>query len=162
VSVTHNEVASQYERGLGLLLQLALVLHHDLAQSLARDGLTVSRVRVLWELRARGPVLQRELADALDVAPRTMTGIVDGLVATDFVTRQPHPTDRRAALVTLTPRGEATIAAMEADQARFVEILFGGMSEERLACLIDGLEEVLARLRQHGLQLPSASEEESA
>lgn len=153
--MAHNEAASQCERGLGLLLELALVLHHDLAQSLARDGLTVSRVRVLWELRARGPVLQRELADALDVTPRTMTGIVDGLVATGLVTRQPHPTDRRATLVTLTPRGEATTAGMEADQAQFVEILFGGMSEDRLAGLIDGLEEILSRLRRHGLRMPS-------
>jgi DNA-binding MarR family transcriptional regulator len=113
---------------------------------------------VLWELRSRGPVLQRELAEALDVAPRTMTGIVDGLVATGFVTRQPHPTDRRATLVTLTPHGEATTAAMAADQAQFVEILFGGMSEQRLTCLLDGVEAVLARLRQHGLRLPAPSE----
>jgi DNA-binding MarR family transcriptional regulator len=157
--MAHSEVASQsWERGLGLLLQLALVLHHDLAQSLARDGLTISRVRVLWELRSRGPVLQRELAEALEVTPRTMTGIVDGLVSTGFVTRQPHPTDRRATLVTLTAQGEASGSAMESDQARFVEILFGGMSEERLAGLLDGLEEVLARLRQHGLRLPEPSE----
>lgn len=156
--MAHNEDASQYERGLGLLLQLTLVLHHDLAQSLARDGLTVSRVRVLWELRARGPVRQRELAEALDVTPRTITGIVDGLVATGFVTRQPHPTDRRATLVTFTPQGEATVRAMESDQAQFVQILFGGMDETRLRCLIDGLEEILSRLQQHGLQLPDPSE----
>jgi DNA-binding MarR family transcriptional regulator len=156
--VPHSEVTSQYERGLGLLLQLALVLHHDLAQSLARDGLTVSRVRVLWELRSRGPVLQRELAEALDVTARTVTGIVDGLVATGFVTRQPHPTDRRATLVTLTPHGEATASAMESGQTQFVEILFGGMDEKRLACLIDGLEEILSRLQQHGLSLPEPSE----
>jgi DNA-binding MarR family transcriptional regulator len=156
--VPHNELTSQYERGLGLLLQVALVLHHDLAQSLARDGLTISRVRVLWELRSRGPVLQRELAEALDVTPRTMTGIVDGLVTTGFVTRQPHPTDRRATLVTLTPHGEATVGAMESDQAQFVEILFGGMGERRLTCFVDGLEEILSRLRQHGLRPPEPSE----
>ncbi|WP_425595328.1 MarR family transcriptional regulator, partial [Pseudonocardia thermophila] len=75
-SFTHNDAPSRYGRGLGLLLQLTLVLHHDLAQSLQRDGLTVSRVRVLWELRSRGPMRQRELAEALDVTPRTMTGIV--------------------------------------------------------------------------------------
>lgn len=156
--MAHNDAPSQYERGLGLLLQLALVLHHDLAQSLQRDGLTVARVRVLWELRSRGPVLQRELAEALDVTPRTMTGIVDGLVATGLVTRQPHPTDRRATLVTLTAHGEATTSAIEADQAQFVQILFGGMDEARLQCLIDGLEEILSRLRQHGLRLPPPSE----
>jgi DNA-binding MarR family transcriptional regulator len=151
-------VPSQYARGLGLLLALALVLHHDLAQSLASAGLTVPRVRVLWELRSRGPVRQRELAEALDVTPRTMTGIIDGLVATGFVTREPHPKDRRATLVTLTAHGEATAGAMESDQAKFVEVLFGGMGEARLTCLLDGLEEILARLRQHGLRLPEPTE----
>jgi DNA-binding MarR family transcriptional regulator len=154
----HSEVASLYERGLGLLLQLSLVLHHDLTQSLARDGLTVARTHVLWELRAQGPSLQRALAAALGVTPRTMTGLVDGLEATGFVTRQPHPSDRRATLVTLTPQGEAAMASMEKDQARFVEILFGGMSATRLRHLVEGLDEILSRLREHGLRLPEPQE----
>ncbi len=154
----HSEVTAQYERGLGLLLQVALVLHHDLTQSLSRDGLTVSRAHVLWHLRSNGPSLQRALAEALGVTPRTMTGLIDGLVATGFVTRQPHPSDRRAALVTLTPHGETTMAAMAQDQAAFVEILFGGMSATRLRHLLDGLDEILSRLREHGLRLPVPSE----
>lgn len=32
------------------------------------------------------------------------------------------------------------------------------MDEARLQCLIDGLEEILFRLRQHGLRLPPPSE----
>jgi len=40
----------------------------------------------------------------LHVAPRTITALFDGLVATGFVTREPHPSDRHAALVTLTER----------------------------------------------------------
>ncbi len=145
------------ERGLGLLLQLALVLHHDMTSSLARDGLTPARARVLWELRARGPLRQRELAETLQVAPRTVTGLIDGLVATGFVTREPHPTDRRATLVTMTEQATATVAAMERDQGQFLAILFGGMPADRLACLLDGIEEILARLRSHGVDLPEAT-----
>ncbi len=154
----HSEVGSQYERGLGLLLELALVLNHDMTQSLARDGLTPSRVRLLWEVRSRGPSLQRALAEARGVSARTVTGLVDGLVATGFVTRHPHPSDRRATQVTLTAHGEAILAAMERDQATFVEILFGGMSDTRLRHLLAGLEEILSRLRQHGVALPPPSE----
>lgn len=154
----HSEVPSLYERGLGLLLELTLVLHHDLTVNLARDGLTPSRVRVLWELRSRGPSVQRVLAEALGVTPRTMTGLVDGLVAAGIVTREPHPTDRRATLVSLTAQGSATIDAMERDQAQFVELLFGGMSDRRLRGLVDGLEDVLGRLRAHGLTVPPPSE----
>ena len=156
--MAHSELGSQYERGLGLLLEMALVLNHDMTQSLAQDGLTPSRVRLLWEVRSHGPSLQRALAEALGVSARTVTGLVDGLVTTGFVTREPHPSDRRATQVTLTEHGEATLAAMERDQAVFVEILFGGMSETRLRHLLAGLEEILSRLRQHGVALPPPSE----
>ncbi len=144
----------RYEQGLGLLVQLALMLNHDMAQSFARDGLTMSRARVLWELRSRGPSVQRTLADALDVTARTMSGLIDGLVSTGFVTRESHPSDRRATLVTFTPHGAATVASMDRDQEQFVQILFGGMPDDRLDCLIEGVTEIVSRLQAHGVDLP--------
>ena len=128
-----------------------------MTQSLALDGLTPARARVLWELRAHGPMLQRALAETFRIAPRTVTGLIDGLVATGFVTREPHPTDRRAALVTMTEQGAATVAAMERDQGQFLDILFGGMPADRLASLLDGIEDILARLRSHGVDLPETT-----
>src|SRR5213592_1869533 len=98
--------------GLDRILELVVLVNHDMTRSLAQDGLTGSRVRVLWELRQREPPTQRELADALGVTARTITGLIDGLVATGFVTREPHPTDRRATLVKLTGHGAGTLAAM--------------------------------------------------
>jgi len=151
-------VTQRQELALGRLLELVVLLNQDMTQSLATIDLTTSRTTVLWELRQRGPTKQNVLAEALKVSPRTMTGLIDGLVATGFVTREPHPKDRRATLVTLTAHGEATAGVMETDQAQFVEILFGGMGEARLTCLFDGLEEILARLRQHGLRLPEPTE----
>ena len=154
--------AERHEQGLGLLVQLALVLNHDMTQSLARDGLTVSRVRVLWELRSRGPSVQRTLADALGVTARTMTGLIDGLVAGGFVTRESHPTDRRATLVTFTRHGAATVASIDRDQDEFVQILFGGMPDERLECLIAGIGDIVSRLQAHGVDLPAPDTEPAA
>ena len=142
----------RYEAALGRMLELALLLNEDMTRSLGRLGLTVSRTHVLWVLRQRGPTLQRVLADDLKVTARTMTGLIDGLVATGFVTREPHPTDRRAALVTFTPHGLATMAAMERDQQEFVAILFGGMPAERFDGLVAGLDDVVARLREYGMR----------
>jgi DNA-binding MarR family transcriptional regulator len=144
-------VENRHNEALGRMLELVVLLNEDMTQSLARDGLTVSRVGVLWELRRRGPTVQRALADALKVSARTITGLVDGLVATGFVTREPHPTDRRATLVTFTEHGADTVAAMERDQAQFVEILFGGMPDARFDCFVAGLGEILSRLREQGL-----------
>jgi DNA-binding MarR family transcriptional regulator len=144
-------MTQRQELALGRLLELVMLLNQDMTQSLASIGLTTSRTTVLWQLRQRGPTKQNVLADAMKVSPRTMTGLIDGLVATGFVTREPHPTDRRASLVTFTGHGTATIEAMERDQQQFVGILFGGMSTRQFDCFLGGLEQILARLREHGL-----------
>jgi len=134
---------------LGRILELVILVNRDMTQSLARDGLTVSRAHVLWELQQRGPLTQRSLADALSVSARNVTGLIDGLSASGFVTREAHPTDRRATLVTFTERGAATAAAMDRGQEEFARILFAGMPDERVDSLVDLVGELLARLREH-------------
>jgi DNA-binding MarR family transcriptional regulator len=129
------------------ILELVVLLNEDMTRSLARDDLTVSRAHVLWELGRRGPSTQRVLADALDVSARTVTGLVDGLAATGFVTREPHPTDRRATLVTFTERGAATAAALDSGHRGLAELLFAGMPADRFEHFVAGLGEILARLR---------------
>ncbi|MGH9251686.1 MAG: MarR family winged helix-turn-helix transcriptional regulator, partial [Acidimicrobiales bacterium] len=70
------------------VFELTVLLHDDMTASLARDGLTTSRAHLLWELRQLGPTTQTTLADALGVSARNVTGLVDGLVAGGFVTRE--------------------------------------------------------------------------
>jgi DNA-binding MarR family transcriptional regulator len=138
----------QYVAALDRVLELAVLVNDDMTRTLARDGLTTARAHLLWELHQHGPTTQRELADALRVSPRNVTGLVDALVSTGFVTRQPHPHDRRATLVAFTDRGAATATALADGQREFAELLFAEMSPERFAGFVTGLDEVLGRLRQ--------------
>jgi DNA-binding MarR family transcriptional regulator len=144
-------IDERHRIALDRVLELVVLLNHDMTHGLARDGLTTSRAHVLWELRRRGPSTQRVLADALGVSARTVTGLVDGLEATGFVNREPHPTDRRAILVTPTPLADKTVSALETEQAGFARLLFADMSDARLDCFTAGLGEVLARLREQGI-----------
>ena len=128
-----------------------MLLNNDMTQSLARDGLTVSRAHVIWELRQHGSMTQRALADALRVSARNITGLVDGLVATGFVTREPHPTDRRATLVSFTAHGATTAQQLERGQREFAALLFAGMPAAQLETFVDTLGEILDRLRGAGL-----------
>jgi DNA-binding MarR family transcriptional regulator len=139
---------AQHGMALGQVLELAVLMNDDMTRSLARDGLTVPRAHLLWELHHRGPSTQRVLAEALDVSPRNITGLVDGLVATGFVTRAPHPTDRRATLVSFTDHGARTAKAMDEGRERLAEQLFSGMSDKQFDGLVEGLSAVLARLTQ--------------
>ncbi len=133
---------------LGLVLELAVLLNDDMTQSLARDGLTVARAHLLWELHRRGPSTQRILAEALGVSPRNITGLVDALVTTGFVTRAPHPKDRRATLVSFTEHGARTARKLDQGREQLAELLFARMSDTQFDGLVEGLRVVLARLQE--------------
>ena len=130
------------------LLEVVVLLSDDMTRSLARDGLTVPRATLVWLIHHHGPSTQRALADAMKVTPRNVTGLVDGLEATGFVTREPHPTDRRATLVSLTERGAAILEELAEGHRELARQLFGDLSPAQLAAFGDGLAHVTGRLRE--------------
>jgi DNA-binding MarR family transcriptional regulator len=129
------------------VLELNVLLNSDMTAWMSREGLTPSRAHLLWELHHRGSSTQRVLAEAMGVSARNVTGLVDALVSTSFVTREPHPTDRRAALVSLTRHGSTVVTAMAEGHVELAEVLFGGLSDEAFACFTAALDEVVNRLR---------------
>jgi DNA-binding MarR family transcriptional regulator len=139
--------SERWEATLDRILELTVLLGRDMADFLAREGLTESRVHLLWQLQQRGPCTQRTLAADLGVTPRTITALVDGLVATGFVTREPHPSDRRATLVTFTEHGQATARALLDDHRRLARQLFAAMPDDVFDSFDTGLLQVVTRLR---------------
>lgn len=110
--------------------ELVVLMGDDLHRGLAHLGLTPARATVVWELQRQGPITQRALATHLEVSPRNVTGLVDALVQNGFVTREPHPTDRRAILVTLTDHGREIGAGLVAGHAELAGQLFDGLPAE--------------------------------
>jgi DNA-binding MarR family transcriptional regulator len=92
-----------------------LVLDHDrkAAVSEALGGLSFARIRALRRL-APEPLTLRALAALLAADPPYVTLMVDDLEKRGLVERRPHPDDRRAKLVSLTPAGRAAAARAEA------------------------------------------------
>ena len=140
--------AERWEAALDRVLELTVLLGRDMTDSLAREGLTDSRAHLLWQLQQRGPCTQRTLAADLHVTPRTITALVDGLVATGFVTREPHPSDRRAALVTFTERGRATARALVDSHRRLARQLFAGLPDDAFGSFDAGLRHVIKEFRR--------------
>jgi DNA-binding MarR family transcriptional regulator len=136
------------DEALSRTLELAVLVNEDMDRALAADDLTRSRAHALWELHHRGPVPQRVLADALDMSARNITGIVDALVATGFVTREPHPTDRRATLVTPTEKGRRTAIAMVRGRHELAGALFAQIPPELFAAYVEALDTILTRFKE--------------
>jgi DNA-binding MarR family transcriptional regulator len=137
----------RWEATLDRVLELTVLLSQDMAESLAREGLTESRAHLVWQLQQRGPCTQATLAADLHVTPRTITALVDGLVATGFVTREPHPSDRRATLVTFTERGRATAQALADGHRRLARQLFADLPGDVFDSFDAGLLHVIAQFR---------------
>jgi len=137
----------RFRTTLDRVLELTILLGDDMTREFQRRGLTQARTQLLWALGDGGPSTQRALADALGVSARNVTGLVDGLVQTGFVTREPHPTDRRATLVTPTELGTETVTQLRRDYAELAELLFGGLSTPRFDAFASALDDVVAALR---------------
>lgn len=141
-----TDSTDRHRTALDRVLALNALLTADLARFEAEHGLTGPRVHLLWELGRSGPCTQRDLASALEVSPRNVTGLVDGLTATGHVTREPHPGDRRATLVTLTPAGERFVGDLRTSHDDLARQLFGDLPPARLDAFVEVLDETVARV----------------
>lgn len=130
------------------LLLVTRLLAEDTARFEREHDLTGPRVHLLWQLGEEGPVRQGALAPALGVTPRHITGLVDDLVAGGYVRRDPHPSDRRALVVSLTPAGERFVAELQRSHEELAGQLFGEVPSVRRGALAAELDALAARLSE--------------
>lgn len=128
----------------------------DLMQaSLTERGLTTARAEVLLVLHHHDePLVQRELSQALHCTPRHVTALVDALEDGGWVTRGPHPTDRRATLITLTDRGATAAGRMDAERHEAAHALFGQIAGSDLAGFVHVADHLLHNLTRPGAATP--------
>jgi len=129
------------------LFDLAVVLGELMNRRLAAHGLTPALAEVVWLLHHGGPRTQRELSQALKCTPRNVTGLVDSLEAAGFVARSPHPTDRRATIVSLTRHGARLATDWHRDRDDGTAHLLGDTSAAELTTFVTVLDRILGNLR---------------
>lgn len=130
------------------LLEIALLIQQDMSRELGPAGLTAARTHLLWEVHHRGPSTQQALAAALQVSPRNVTGLVDAVEKGGFTRREPHPTDRRAILVTLTEQGTRAMTEMEESRRQIAAHLVSDFDDAALQRFTADLDAVTARLHE--------------
>jgi DNA-binding MarR family transcriptional regulator len=101
---TERETPAQGDRQLcGLVKDLANHIEAHLRVRAATLGLTASQGTALRELTS--PMTLRELAERMSCEPSNVTFIADRLEEQGYLERHPHPGDRRAKQLVLTPKG---------------------------------------------------------
>lgn len=101
-----------------LALRLAEV-HHAFEKAFARwvqshieSSSSPARMRLLGSLHCKGPQIMCDLGGEMGVTARQVTNLVDALEAEGLVRRGPHPTDRRATVIEITPQGAEVACKM--------------------------------------------------
>ncbi len=90
-------------------------------------GIAPAQFVVLLELWSEDGLTQRELVDRLAVEQATMANTLTRMERDGLITREPHPTDKRASVTRLTDKaralaGEATKAAQRVNDRALQDV----------------------------------------
>jgi DNA-binding MarR family transcriptional regulator len=88
-----------------LFFRLWRASHERTAAALESIDMTPARFGVLNFLGARKGAIQQEIGTAMGIDPSTMVALIDDLEGKGLAKRRPHPSDRRAREVSITPKG---------------------------------------------------------
>jgi DNA-binding MarR family transcriptional regulator len=111
-------------------------------------GLTHPQYLVMLALWGRSPLSLRELSDALQLDPPTLSPLLKRLEAAGLVERRRLPADQRSLAVTLTAAGRELRVRAEEVPGQVVARL--GMDVADLEAVRDGLTAVIAAARAAG------------
>lgn len=126
------------EPSLANRLRLAVVrLNRRLRAQSTDRAVTLTQLAALSCLHKCGPLTPGELAAKERVQPPSMTRVIAALEARGLVSRRPHPSDGRQAIVAVTQEGVAYLNAEAAARERWLD--------QRLTELTDDERELLAR-----------------
>lgn len=117
------------------LLRLTRRLHRSQKRQLesADIAITPAQSRLLRTVaHYEEPPRMADLAERLEVVPRAVTSLVDGLETGGRVRRVPDPTNRRVTRIELTDTGRATLRALrDARRAAAEDVLAPLTAEQR-------------------------------
>ena len=131
-------------RALTSLVRSYAAAVREVDRTLRPLGLTLSRFEILLLLSfsRAGRLPMMRIRDLLLVHGSSVTYLVGRLEEAGWVSRGPHPDDRRVSLVSLTDAGRALVERAAARLAESGVGVFAALDEERLAQLGDLLDEL--------------------
>src|SRR5882672_3230241 len=131
----------------GTHLWLVLMKAHRALERLATRSIKSSEVclsdfAVLEMLLHKGPQPVNEIGRRVELTSGAITTAVDRLESRGLVTREAHPTDRRARIVRLTAAGEKQAAESFAGHKAAMDLAANGLSKTERATLIGLLKKL--------------------
>ena len=110
-----------------------------------RQHQTMSLVCRLTEDKPNGVTL-KELAEAMKLAPATVSELVESLVKKNFLQRIQNPEDRRAVQITLTEHGQTLLDECIKCVDSLCEKLLAGLTAAERSAMLGALSKITSKL----------------
>ncbi|MDB5563980.1 MAG: MarR family transcriptional regulator [Tardiphaga sp.] len=112
-----------------------------------RHGLTRAQWAVLAKLERTEGQKQAELADTMEMAPITLTRLIDKLCDSGLVERRSDDTDRRVNRLYLTEEARPLLAKLAVLRSELTQTALASLSNAETHQLVDHLESIKNNLR---------------
>ena len=102
-------------------------------------GLSMPQFSILMQLHHRGGCGVSDISDSFDITSAAASQLVDKLVQAGYIERAEDPSDRRAKLLTVSPKGLALIEQGTQERYRWMDELVRKLSAEERAKVTEAL-----------------------
>ena len=101
---------------------------------------------VVFALEEGGPLLQKQLAEHAHVEQSTMAALLARMERDELISREPHPSDRRASQISLSAKARARLPEAKERLGEIADRATAGFTEREQATLVALLRRVVKNL----------------
>jgi MarR family transcriptional regulator for hemolysin len=121
------------------IVNLARLIRTEVDKRARAHGMTRAQWAILIRLEAQPGLLQKELAELLEVEPITVARLIDRLESRAMVERRPDPSDRRCWRLHLTDASRTLLGDINENLDDVASILCDGLSDAQVKSVFTGL-----------------------
>ena len=110
-------------------------------------GITSSQLMVLFLLTQSEKCTMGQLAEMLDLTPRAITGIIEGLTKQKFVNREVDRDDQRISWISLSLQGRAFLKTARPDISKKLADLLGVLTRKEQVELVRLIEKLTDHMK---------------
>jgi DNA-binding MarR family transcriptional regulator len=118
---TAEPVISEARELTDAVARLRRVLRAGIRTDISWEALPMAQVEILQTLADSSPARVNDLAERLHLAQSTVSGLIGQMMTAGLVSREIDSSDRRAAVVTLTPAGADQLHAWETAHVQWIQ-----------------------------------------
>lgn len=131
------------------LFRVVSQLRKSFNREMLARGASLAQTKVLMCIKAMpGQARAADIAELLEISPRTVTEALDGLEREGRIVREPDPEDRRVKRVIITAAGEAALAVADPLRRKLSERAIGALDLAERRQLHAALQKLLRRLAE--------------